>query len=355
MIFTTKIIPILILITVSITTTLAMQRLWPAADEMVFIRVVENLPSYASHAEWWTLDGKTHPSVWVNNPDTADIYDITQNMSMWSHPQLASYVAWPLVKILNIDNPTATNESITDKVNILRLAASLMLIASMTGIYYLLNKRFYNNSGILTICMMPFAAMLVFFTWQGNNWFYPDTFFTLFFVTALVMRETKYKNYIYIPLFLMVGSTIYAILFLLPFILENRKTAWCSLALIPFFVQSYIVSGNSFTPYLHFITIGTINSSIGNITNDSSFIANRFQAIIGNAKLAWELLIFALPAFVYLIYGYIKKRTNLFYILLMGFALVIGLVWWRQYYLMLPMAFLTPLLLRQAFKDKVIK
>jgi len=84
----------------------------PAADEMVFIRVTQQLPKYDSHAEWWTLMGKTHPA------DTAQYkqegcneacraqFDYNYELPIRQHPPVASYLAYPFVKLLYSEETT---------------------------------------------------------------------------------------------------------------------------------------------------------------------------------------------------------------------------------------------------------
>lgn len=345
-----KYIPLIIIGISALFMSMALQVLWPAADEMVFIRVTENLPAYRSYSTWWSLDGKTEPSDILNNPELAQYFEVSQNSLIWYHPPIPSLISYPIVKVLNIDKANATPKSIESAVCVLRFLAALMLIFCMYGIYTLVRKEI-SNYKYMIISMIPFVGMLVFFTKQGNNWFYPETFTVLFLTIALMLRKSaKYKKYIYIPLTLMVGSSIYAIAFLIPFIIENKKTALCSLVLAPYLVWSFILTGNALYPYYHLYVIGTSMSPLSDIPSSHNFIVNRIIALLSNIKGAWELLIFTIPSYAYLLYKYFKSKNHLFYILLMTISLIFGLFWWVSYYQMLPIAILTPLLVIKALK-----
>jgi len=225
----------------------------PAADEMVFIRVTQQLPKYDSHSEWWTLMGETHPADEPQFDSQKDSdnealraqFDYFYEVPIRQHPPVASYLAYPLVKLLyNEETPKQVYKSVRD----LRQFAWAMIAFCVLAVAYIARKKCKTGTALL-LALLPLVALPALFTRFGNNWFYNDTFMLVFLVMALSMRGTKYEKFIYIPLALMVGCKIYAIAFLIPFIIENKKTALCSLMLVPYFIQCYFATGDFFFPF----------------------------------------------------------------------------------------------------------
>lgn len=297
----------------------------PAADEMIFIRITQQLPKYNSHMVWYSIDGKTDPQTYLGyGPYFEDAYELP----IWVHPPVANYVAYPFVKLLYSEDSDAT---IRKGVLRLRWVAWALIAFSILGATHLVRRR-SKSSSVLFLSMLPLATSYILFTQWGNNWFYHDTFMLVFLVTALLMRGTKYEKFIYFPLALMVGSKIYALLFLIPFIFENKKTALCSLALIPYFIQSYFVTGNFFYSPIHWYNLGSFDIDFYN-----RGILGQLGSVIDNASKIIPFLIIVAAPFVYTVYRAVRKEASWFLPVLFAIASIFGLGWVTSYYQMLPM------------------
>ena len=302
----------------------------PAADEMIFIRITQQLPKYDSHMVWYSIDGKTDPNTYL---EPSPFFDKAYNHPIWVHPPAANYLAYPIVKLLYHES---SEVDIREGVLRLRWIAWAMIAFCILGAVYLVRKR--DRSGkVFLLSMLPLATGYILFTQWGDNWFYHDTFMLAFLMVALLMRKTKYEKFIYIPLALMVGSKIYGVLFLIPFTIENRKTVLCSLALVPYFVQSYFVTGNFFYPIAHWLAMGSFTAGYWGSEFLYSGVLGQLRAVAENASNIILFLVIIAAPFVYITYKAIKKEISWFLPTLFAISLVIGLGWTSCYYQMLPM------------------
>jgi len=296
----------------------------PSADELVFIRITENLPNYYSHVGWFSLDGKTDPNTYLK-PDS--YYAKYYNVPFWGEPPLDSYLTYPIVKFgFNDSNVPWIRAGMIR----LRAIAWIMMASCILGIIYLIWKKSKSWKVLLISCLPLLGSIPFFIRWTGQNWWFYDTFMISFLVMALLMRKTKYKKYIYIPLTLMVASKIIGVFFLIPFIIENKKTALCSLAIVPFFAQSYFVT-HDWVYLLSYWTGAGVRVSMGQVSFFSARISNGLESI----RAAILLVILTLPPFILLLWDGIKK--HIFLILLFGISLLYGIFWAFAYYHMISM------------------
>ena len=318
----------------------------PASDEMVFIRLTDNLPKYESYKEWWSLDGKTSPSE-VLGLETPNPAFNRYNQLVWWHPPVANYLSYPLVKLLYSEDSLDT---IRQGVKNLRVVAWLMTTMTIGCIGFLLWKRLGNSLNLL-LATIPLLLTLPFYNVFGNNWFYHETFMCLFLSIALVLRVTKYRKYIYIPLALMVGSKITGFIFLIPFVLENKKTAFCSLILLPYFIQCYFGSGNFFYPFSR----AFLPNEAG-IVGASDILIRRWIWIKQNftlLPLALPLLFTSIGVSVYTAYLVVKRKAGFFYPSLLLMSIIIGLTWGAGYYQLVIIGYFSALVLSMILPLKI--
>lgn len=318
----------------------AFTTLAPAADELIFIRVTQQLPKYDSHVEWWSLGGKTHPNEILGLLPGNTTYDEAYEVPIRAHPPLANYLAYPAVKLLYSEDSVAT---IRAGVVRLRIIAWFMLALCILGTVWLVWRR-NKSTKILLLSLLPLIACYVLFPKFGNNWFYHDIFMLMFFVIALLMRGTRYEKFIYIPLACMVACKSYALLFLIPFIIENRKTALCSLVLIPFMMQCYFVTGDFFYPFTFWNTVMPMSGPARSL----------WSIWRGALRVPFFLGVIALP-FMYTTYNAIKKQGSWFLPLLFAIACITGLSRNAYYYRMMPMMVIGMLIAGEAVKHFIQK
>lgn len=297
-----------------------------AGDEAIFIRITDNLPAYRSYPEWYTRDGKINPDDWDALPPSP-FYWLAYNDPIWSHPPVANYIAYPAVKLLWSDDSIATIDKGTEN---LRRIAWGMFVLSILGAIYLVRRKSKSNI-VLLLSVAPFIVAYPLFTMKLQNWFYHDIFMLTFLVTALLMRETKYRKFIYIPLALMVGSKLSAIFLLIPFVLENKKTILCSLILVPYLIQSYFASGNFFYPYWHYL----------NATNFSNH--NTLQLFVQGIKDSSPILAVTVLPLGYKVYKAIIKEGSWFLPAL--FLTAFGSLWFGGGGYKLPLLIITGMIL----------
>ena len=344
------VLSIIVLIAVLSISLIMLKSMNPAADEMVFIRVTQQLPKYDQHVEWWSLMGKTHP---VDMPHVdekyRELYDRTNEHAIRPHPPVASYLMYPFVKLLYSEE---TPEQVLGSVEKLRQIAWAAIAFCMIAAVYITTRKCKSGIGALLVTL-PLVAILPLFTVFGNNWFYNDTFMLLFLMIALAMRETKYEKFIYIPLTLMVGSKMYALLFLIPFIIENKKTALCGLVLVPYFIQCYFATGDFFYPFTSRISLEEIRA--GAVPIDSDFMTKASRMIFNLYRLTWLEMcdipyfmgIVTLP-FVFLVSKGIKNK-NWFLPLLFAISIgVTGLGTVKCLYRLLPAMIIGTLVIGEA-------
>ena len=319
---------------------------WLAGDEAVFIRITERLPAYSSQAEWWTRDGITDPDECEYLPES-DFYHDVMDTPIWRHPPIANYLAYPAVKLLMNEENVATIDASVEK---LRYIAWGMLAFGILSAVYLVRKK-DKSGGVMLLVMLPLAAGYALFTMVGSNWFYHDGFMLVFLTTALLMRKTKYEKFIYVPLALMVGCKITAVLFLIPFALENRKVLLCSLVLVPYLIQTWVVTGEPFWIIQHWAMVISSTSTITEATKEYS------EAILQNAKSLVPFLAITGTAFAYTVYNAIRKRGSWFYPTLLAAAFVPVALWTvcfkyealpYYYYQLLPMLIIGMLITGEA-------
>lgn len=303
---------------------------WLAGDEAVFIRITEHLPAYESKAEWWTRDGVTAPED-CDYLLPSTFYRNVLDTPIWRHPPVANYLAYPAVKLLMNEESVATIDESTVK---LRYIAWGMLAFGILGTVQIVRRRDKSGNTML-LAMLPLAAGYAIFTFPNTNWFYHDTFVLVFLTTALLMRKTKYEKFIYIPLALMVGCKITAVLFLIPFVIENEKVALCSLVLVPYLVQTYVVTGEPFWIVQHWTMVVTSTDSVPSAAGEE--MQQHLLGIIeGSRSLIPFFAVTALP-FGYTVYNAIRKRGSWFYPTLFAIATAPTIVWAIRYWEMLPL------------------
>ena len=307
----------------------------PSADEMIFLRVTKNLPSYESHMEWYTLDGKTDPNEIL--PPTP-YYEANYEIPMWINPPLASVLSWPLVKIFFNED---SNVNISNSVKIFRVVALMMYWFCILSMFYLVKKR-CDSDKVLFYASLPLLGSIPFFVkWTGMNWWYYDVFLYVFLTVALLMRKTKYEKYIYIPLALMTASKLVGFLFLIPFAIENRKLLWCSLAIVPYFIQCWLSTGDLLYVYNIWFIHETITTSVAKDWGLQgiryiSFFINRIWYITVGVKRGILLFMIMIVPFVDLIRNNpMNKKENWFLPVLLLTAVLYGTALEAVYYHMM--------------------
>jgi len=301
---------------------------WLAGDEAVFIRITDNLPAYKSHAEWWTRDGVTRPEDTNYLPDSTFYVDVLDT-PIWRHPPLANYLAYPAVKLLWNEESIKTIDAGTEK---LRVIAWIMLTFCALSTLWIIRRK--NKDGSIILFMaLTLAAGYAIFMQIGANWFYHDIFMLVFLMIALLMRKTRYKKFIYIPLAMMVCCKITAVLFLIPFIIEKRKTILCSLALLPYLVWTYIVTDNFFWVIEHWIFINTAVDATP--SNASPEMVAYLLTLLNNTNHIIPLFVITGISFVYITYNAIRKKGSWFYPVLFTVANITTVGWALRYWEML--------------------
>jgi len=286
-----------------------------AGDEAVFIRITERLPNYDSRAEWFTKDGVTDPDDCDYLPESK-FYHVAYDKPVWHHPPVANYLAWPAVKLLmNEENDNTINNSVVK----IRWIAWMMMTFCILGALYIASGKFRAHKNMF-FASLAVAAGYPLFTHWGENWFYHDMFMLVFLIIALLMRNTKYEKFIYIPLTLMVGCKLTAVFLLIPFVIENRKTILCALILVPYYLQSWIVTGDWLYHY-HVLERAT---------------PHRYGMPWDNPLAAVFMMIVAAVPFGYTVWNAIKKRGSWLYPALFGMACLLGFGWITCLYQMLP-------------------
>lgn len=306
----------------------------PSGDELVFLRVTDNLPSYESKMEWWTLDGKTDPNTFL---EPSAFYKLNYTLPVWQNPPLDSYLSWPLVKLFFNED---TNTDIAKSVHLFRFFALLMVWFCIASMIFLIRRHNKSNK-VLFFSLLPLLATIPFYTkWIGMNWWYYDIFTFTFLCIALLMRKTKYEKFIYIPLCLMVASKLVGFLFIIPFAIENKKTVWCALAIVPFLIQCWVVSGDPL--YIVHVWEQHENLVVPSLEwkiSDSAFISffiNRIYYItIGVQKALLLVLVVAISFVDYIRQNTLKLKENWFLPLLFLSAFVYGFGLEAYYYHMI--------------------
>lgn len=315
----------------------------PSADELVFIRLTDNLPNYYTHAEWWSIDGVTHPSDIDGASDRA-LIDLHFETEFWHHPPVASFLAWPFVKPLNFNS--LDDDETLQATSRLRIIVSVILGIVIIGIAWIASRlNCTDDKWLKLLPLVPLIFALPFFIFPGNNWFYPSTLMLFFLAIALVLRETRYKKFVLIPLVLMVGCTIEAFIFLIQFALEKKKLALCSLALVPYLTWSYVVSGSWLTPFAYFGAVSGVT------TMPFSWVITVLpQKYLGLANFGAPVIIAMLVPLGYLIHHYVKE--NKFYITLAIIMLTVCLGWAWNYYHLIGIALIAPIIIALALKTR---
>jgi len=332
----------------------------PAADELIFIRLTDQLPTYDTHAEWYSIDGKSCPEDTTITPHPTDPsikvdrYQLVYESPIWHHPPLANYLAYPVVKLLfNEYNEYTVRNSVFMLRQFAWAIFAFCIIATA-----LLVKKTIKNKKFLPLALAPMVLCSQFFLQGGNNWFYHDMFLLAFLVIALYLRTSpRYGKFIYIPLAMMVACKIYGVLFLIPFIIENRKTALCSLALVPYLIQVYIVTGNPFHLITHWYQAGFNAYATGVGDFDFLLFLRRFfwEDIPKALRVALPFSLLAIPLTFYAIRLRFKRKISTFYLLLFGIIIFINLAWGVYYYQMIPFLFVTPLLLADVLNARTVE
>jgi hypothetical protein len=304
----------------------------PSADELVFTRVTEHLPSYACHLGWFSLDSKTDPNTYLI-PNT--FFEKTFEVPVWIEPPLTSYLTYPIVKLVFSEN------NVTESIHNLRIIAWLMFVLILIGLFVIVKRQCKLDS--LMLSMPLFTSIPFFITWSGSNWWYYDVFMLLFLVIALLIRNTKYQNLIYIPLTLMVATKMIGLLFLIPFIIENRKTVICILGIVPYVLLAYYLTGD----WSHIISIWL------GIGGEGSFIIIRINTLKSSLIAAAPLLLILAVPIYQLIKDSIKKHW--FVLSLFVCVSIYGLAWTFAYYHLMPMIFIGILIMGEylALKKEV--
>lgn len=277
-------------------------------DELVFIRVTENLPLYASYAVWGSPDGETLPVEVYGSIES--YWEDAWEKDIWIHPPGANYLAYIPVKLF---------PDYLRWISWITIAFSLSLVLFVC---YRKLKGYY-----LLLCLLPlFLGVEI---WLNGNIFYHDIFLCLCLTVAIFLRGTKYEKFIYIPLALMVITKIYAIVFLIPFVIENRKTALCSLALIPYFIQSYFVTGSVFYPLDHWLGMNSYMALGGGVI---------YRYWFNILKVPW----FLLSILPFIVYGFYRKLWFYPALFLIGCLVIFT---WGFHYQMLPLYIISPLVI----------
>lgn len=291
-----------------------------AGDEAIFIRMTQHLPTYRSYPEWFTREGNIHPDDCDYIPPS-DFYQKAYDDPIWHHPPLAHYLAYPFVTMFFSNETIATIDAGIDK---LRQVAWAMLSFCIVGALYIVRKVDKTSLVLLLAAIPILTGLELFFQW-GNNWFYHDMFMLFFLVIALLMRKTKYEKYIYIPLSMMVLCKLTGMFFLIPFVIENKKRALCALAIIPFLIQCYFVAGDFFYPITHYINACKFS------------LHGTIRPIIYGLQNATMIISVTIVPFLYLVWQAIAKRVDWFLPILYVVALMVGLVFGGQEYMMTPL------------------
>jgi len=196
-------------------------------DELVFIRLSQNLPNYSTTTEWF----EEYPEVKWDIPEymPQDIWSRAYDKPIWTHPPLASFVVYPLVRL-------------TENIHILRILSVMLLALNLALVSLLLARR--AGYVLLIAFFVPFLSAGLF---AGSYWFYYEPFMLTLFLLTLVLQEfNRGGNLKFVTASAMVLSKLPAVLYLLPLALKDKRFALCSLVLLPYLASTWLTTGNPF-------------------------------------------------------------------------------------------------------------
>jgi len=292
------------IVVVLLTSQLAHQ---PSMDEYIFAKITRNLPNYYSSAEWakewYSIYGNPKPE----HSHWKETWDEAYNNEVWVHPPLANVITYPIV-------------AITDNFKILKGFASLIILTGIASLLFLVYKRRKSITDVMfALFPLAFGAIIIFYP---LNLFYHDIIMVMFLVIALILRESRFKRFIYIPLALMVLTKIYAVIFLIPFIMENRKLSLCSLSLIPYLLWVWISTGEIFYLINHWVNMQEWLGA-GEFT--------RLERLTAGLLMISPFLALSFPMFIYSM-----LKRNIFYPILYVLGLIVFFGWAPYYYHLSP-------------------
>jgi len=306
-------------------------------DEYVFYRITGELPSSAVTIDWFYED---NPKTLVPSEyfpvDRKELFHLIYDMPIYSHPTLANYLVYPVVKIVNvlIDKgtlPSIESSETLDKAEtatvILRLVPTALFLASMMIAF----KLVYSRVGALAyLCIVP--ILFSYYMLSGVGFFYWDAFMWFFFVLTLYLTERKSKWAYLTACFLVNTKIVIGMLLLIPLIIQNRKMAFAALSILPFYVATTIITGDPLYIVAHLLPQ---TSQYSWIMGDWSMTIVKSFGLVYYFLLTLPILFFVkkYPAYVAayvitLLYAFglgvsVNKMSSLFYVGALVFPLVV--------------------------------
>jgi len=270
----------------------------PSLDEYWFMKQSQNLPCWDSTVDW-AYEWKE--LYWEGETIYPDNWERAYDHPYWIHPPLAYIIIRPIA------DDYSTGRKVAIMLMLLYVSAMLYLVAKREP------DRAVRNAGVAVIPLALGSAVIT----SRLNLFYNDTFMVGFLVAALMVRESKYKDWVWLPLTLMVLTKIHAVLFLVPFALENRKLALCALGLVPFWIGACAVTGDPLYHLHHWLGLAQVQ--------------DRAARAVAVTVMTAPFLVASMWLLVQAI-----RRGQRFYPALYLLGMLVGLTWAPYYYNMYP-------------------
>lgn len=279
------------------------------ADEYMFYKITEGLPSYSTSVDWIFID---RPDL-VFSEESRPYYEEMYETPIWVHPPLPHYLSYPFTLI-------------TEDVRYLRFV-SIALTLGILGLVYFIVRR--KLSRLLTlITLMPillFEGVLA----AGGTYFYYEAFmvFFLFLTIYLSERGSRWK---YLVATAMVVSKTPAAIFLLPLIIKEKNWKFClpGLVLVPYYLATVFVSGDFFYLLNHWVGMKVMTHGYWT----TGVVPNLTGYIIDSGLIPF--LIMTIPGIVLVL-----RQKQYWLLVLLVITMGLGVGWSWVFYQMLAMLF----------------
>lgn len=255
-------------------------------DEYVFYKLASNFPDYSSTPAWFDdrpelLNRSIDWS--AVDADRDELFSMVYETPIYTHPPLPVILVSPIVKglnyladkniiphieeepgILGISEEDARNSRAEVITNILRLISISLCTFSMYLMYKIAQAKYKTS---IWLFAMPIASSIIMLA-SSMSLFYWDVFMMFFFILTLYLMEKKSK-WQYLAACCLVNTKIFVgIALLIPLIIkafkDNRdwKMILPVLSIIPFYMATFIITGEPFYLFTHYLAQTQIHDII---------------------------------------------------------------------------------------------